>query len=130
MHDGLWWLLFLKVTRLDSRFTNLAHQRHAGSKTAFPFPIFCSLVRLKDGQRQVVSNGLQLVEVTTEKEEEDERPDEGLDAAVDAGRTEVHRQPTLVETGPSRARSKNSPSRWRFRPLSPLTFRFRVRPSR
>jgi hypothetical protein len=24
---------------------------------------------------------------------------------------------------------KNSPSRWRFRPLSPLTVRFRVEPS-
>jgi hypothetical protein len=29
----------------------------------------------------------------------------------------------------SRTTERNSPSRWRFRPLSPLTFRFRVEPS-
>src|SRR5262249_9945217 len=58
------------------------------------------------------------------EEEEDDRPGEGVDSLVDARRAEGHRGRSYL-----RRRTKNSPSRWRFRPLDPLTVRFRVEPA-
>ena len=58
-------------------------------------------------------------------EEEHDRPAERMNALVDARGSQVHRARSYMRgSGP-----KNSPSRWRFRPLDPLTVRFRVEPA-
>jgi len=53
--------------------------------------------------------------------------DERVDLTVSLKRDEE--RPNEVYERLSRARTRSSPSRWRFRPLSPLTVRFRVEPS-
>ena len=91
-----------------------------------------------------------------EQQEEEHGPHDGLNPLVDRRHAQVHRRDPRREQlhrtgqprsdpssfrdlhGRSRIRvcrrirhclRKNSGSRWRFRPPSPLTFRFRVRPS-
>ena len=66
-----------------------------------------------------------------DEEGEEECPEEGRDASVDARRSEVHRAIVFAAaTGRAFAPDqRNSPSRFRFRPPLPLTFRLRVQPS-
>jgi hypothetical protein len=54
-----------------------------------------------------------------------------LEACADLRRRATsaeHLPARRASSGNSRGRTRNSPSRWRFRPLSPLTVRFRVEP--